>query len=69
MNTKTSTEARRVFINLANAMADALECPETPAKLAERLGECVNEIAELIAPDYSHSVNVILLRGLASEAA
>ncbi len=50
-NTQTSTEAKRIRVNLANAIADALECAETPAKLANVLIECVNEPTELIASD------------------
>lgn len=68
MNTQTSAEAIHILINLAKAIADALECPETPATLAAGLSECVNDISELLASDRSCSVNVAILRGLASEA-
>lgn len=68
MNIQASAEAKRIWINLAKAMADALECPETTAMLADGLSECVNEISALLASDRSRSVNIAILRGLASGA-
>ncbi|HKQ90202.1 MAG TPA: hypothetical protein VJZ77_05940 [Blastocatellia bacterium] len=61
-------ESRQVFINLANAIADALECPETPASLADVLSEAVNPLAELLAPTSPNAVNIATLRGLATAA-
>jgi len=51
-----------VFINLALAIADTLECPECPKDLRDALNDSVvNELIDLFSPS-----NPVMLRALAS---
>jgi hypothetical protein len=59
--TKTPNE---IFINLANSIADALECPETPASLRDPL----NEIAAQLIDHLSGGNAALELRALAGLA-
>jgi hypothetical protein len=66
MNNKISTKARRVFVDLAIAVANALAHPACPRELANVLSEAVNPLADLIAPSTSNAISVAMLRGLAN---
>jgi hypothetical protein len=73
MNITASTESKKIWINLANAIADALACAETPAMLVDPLAECVNGLSELLTLDRNPHRNrlphIAVLRGLAADAA
>jgi hypothetical protein len=56
-----SIETKPVFINLALAIANALECPETPASLRDPL----NEIAAQLIDHLSGGNAALELRALA----
>ena len=64
MNTQRPIEPQQVFIDLALAVANALECPECPRGLADALNDSVvNELIDLLSAN-----NIILLRALAHQA-
>ena len=52
MNTQRPIEAQQVFIDLAVAVANALEHPECPESLAEALSDPImSELIDLLSPD------------------
>jgi hypothetical protein len=64
MNTQRPIEPQQVFIDLALAVAAALECPECPESLRDALNDSiVNELIDLLSAD-----NIALLRALAGQA-
>jgi hypothetical protein len=65
MNTKTPNQ---IFVALALAVADALECPECPEPLRDTLLEMVDPLSEHIAPAKPNAVSVVTLRGLVALA-
>jgi hypothetical protein len=46
---KTSNEPQQVFIDLALAVANALECPECPRDLADALLETLTPLEDLLS--------------------
>ena len=56
---------KTIFVALAEALADVLESPETPAPLRDALTEATAELVNLLSEDHGRDPDVVLLRGLA----
>jgi hypothetical protein len=69
MNTQRAIEPQQVFIDLALAVANALECPECPRDLADALLETLTPLEDLLSESVTaYQTCAATLRGLAAMA-